>query len=140
MRKRKTYNPKRRVCGEEQVNPRLRTLQGLGEPRYSGNPEHKRNPGDFGLDPPSLPRPSKTLCDAAGIFSRAEALALLQAGLSKGLFSVQDRGGWPQNVWAVTTDGQPLEAQLEGNGTYHGYPMPQEDPLCDEILDRWDRS
>jgi hypothetical protein len=139
MRKRKTYNPKRRVCGEEQVSTRLQALEALGKPRYNGNPEHKRNPGDFGLDPPSLPRPSKALCDDSGIYSRAEALALLQAGLFKGLFSVQDRGGWPQNVWAVTTDGQPLEAQLEGNGIYHGYPMPQEDPLREDIIDRWKR-
>lgn len=140
MRKRKAYNPKRRICDEEQARLRLQALAALPAPHYNGNPEHKRNPGDFGLNPPSLPRPSKTLCDDAGIFSRVEALTLLQAGISRGLFSAQERGGWPQNVWAVTTRGTPLEAQLEGNGIYHGYPMPQEDPLRDEILERWNRA
>jgi hypothetical protein len=139
MRKRKVYNPKRRVCSTEHVATRLQQLNVLGlRPRYSGNPEHKRNPGDFGLDPPSSPRLGKTLCDAAGIHTRAEALKLLTEGISKGVFSAQERGGWPQNVWAVTGDGQALEAQHEGGGVYHGYPMPQDDPLRDEVLARWE--
>lgn len=29
--------------------------------KYGGNPEHKRNPGNFGLTPPSGPRPGKSL-------------------------------------------------------------------------------
>lgn len=29
--------------------------------RYEGSPHHKRNPGDFGLTPPSAPRLDKTL-------------------------------------------------------------------------------
>jgi hypothetical protein len=36
-------------------------------------------------------------------------------------------------------EGQPLEAQLEGDGIYHGYPMPQGDPLRAGILARWRR-
>lgn len=36
---------------------------------YGGNPAHKRNPGDFGLPPPSDPRPFKTLCDEIGVMS-----------------------------------------------------------------------
>jgi hypothetical protein len=107
--------------------------------RYGGNPEHKRNPGDFGLDPPSSPRPGKTLCDVVEIHNRATALALLRTGLRKGLFSVQERSGWPQNVWAVTGDGEPLEAQLEGEGVYHGYPMPQDDPFREDVLARWNQ-
>jgi len=105
---------------------------------YGGNPEHKRNPGDFGLTPPSAPRRDKTLCDEAGIFTRAEALRLLKAGIERGLVSAHDSGP-PQNVWAVTADGIPVEAQLENEGllTYHGYPMPAADPLRREILARW---
>jgi hypothetical protein len=57
--------------------------------RYGGNPEHKRDPGDFGLDPPSSPRPGKTLCDVVQIRTRAASLALLRTGLRKGMFSVQ---------------------------------------------------
>jgi hypothetical protein len=136
MPARRTFNPKRRICSEPEASVRLQALTGQ-TPRYNGNPEHKRNPGDFGLDPPTSPRPGKTLCDAAHIFTRSEAIALLKTGLERGLFSVQERHGWPQNVWAVTGAGLPLEAQLEGNGSYHGYPMPEGDPLRDEVLARW---
>jgi hypothetical protein len=140
MRKRRAYNPKRRLCDAEHVHSRRQAIQALGKtPRYRGNPEHKRNPGDFGLDPPTSPRLGKTLCDEVRILGRAEALKLLETAFVRGFFSVQERGGWPQNVWAVTNDGQPLEAQLEGDGIYHGYPMPQGDPLRDEVLLRWER-
>lgn len=78
----------------------------------------------------------KTLCDAVGIFSSTEALELLRDGFRRKLVSRQQRDGWPQNVWAVTAAGEPLEAQLEGNGIYHGYPMPDNDPLREVILER----
>jgi hypothetical protein len=106
---------------------------------YGGNPEHKKNPGDFGLTPPSGPRPGKSLCDQAGIFSRAEALKYVKLGLKKGLVSDRFTGEWPQNIWAVTNKGIPLEAQLENPilGTYHGYPMPASDPLAEEVIKRW---
>lgn len=107
--------------------------------RYGGNPEHKRNPGDFGLTPPSAPRPDKTLCDAVGVFERKVAKQLLREGIERGLISEQHRGEFPQNVWAVTTQGHPVEARLENAtlGTYHGYPMPPTDPFCENILNRW---
>jgi len=98
-----------------------------------------RNPGDFGLDPLSTPRPGKTLCDQVRIYSHAEALTLLRTGLQRGTFSAQERDGWPQNVWAVTERGEPLEAQLEGQGVYHGYPMPESDPFREKVLERWTR-
>src|SRR5258708_5491016 len=131
MRKRTAFNPKRRLCTDARLAERPQSIEELAKhARYGGNSEHKRNPGDFGLDPPSSPRPGKTLCDVARIHTRAAALALLRTGLRKGMLSVQERGGWPQNVWAVTDDGEPLEAQLEGEGIYHGaftngYPMPR---------------
>jgi hypothetical protein len=53
---------------------------------------------------------------------------------------MQERDGWPQNVWAVTERGEPLEAQLEGQGVYHGYPMAEADPFREKILDRWESS
>ncbi|MBN1296796.1 hypothetical protein JXA80_08435 [bacterium] len=106
---------------------------------YTGNPEHKRNPGDFGLTPPAGQRPAKSLCDTVQIFSRQEALEFLKAGLRKGMVSDQVRGDWPQNIWAVTKDGIPLEAQLENRamGTYHGYPMPESDPFSNEVVKEW---
>jgi hypothetical protein len=42
-------------------------------------------------------------------------------------------------VWAVTDEGDPLEAQLEGEGRYHGYPMPDGDPFREEVLARWEQ-
>ena len=136
--KRRTFNPKRRLCPAEELQLRQQGLSARGgDVRYSGNAEHKRNPGDFGLNPPSGPRPGKTLCDQVGLHSRAEAQALLHAGLQRGAFSAQERDGWPQNVWAVTEKGEPLEAQLEGRGVYHRYPMQEADPFREKVLKRW---
>src|ERR1039457_3146407 len=138
MLRRRTFNPKRRLCPAEALQAWQAVLFArIENVRYSGNPEHKRNPGDFRLDPPSAPRPGKTLCDQVEIFSPAEALTLLQAGLQRGTFSAQERDGWPQNVWAVTARGEPLEAQLERQGVYHGYPMPEADPFREKVLERW---
>jgi hypothetical protein len=140
MRGRRVFNPKRRICDETEARARLEALHDAGAlPSYGGNPEHKRSPGDFGLDPASSSRPGKTLCDAVRIHTRARALELLSEGFSRGLFSVQARGLWPQNVWAVTDEGDPLEAQLEGEGRYHGYPMPDGDPFREEVLARWEQ-
>ena len=40
----------------------------------------------------------------------------------KGMISQARRKGFPQNIWAVTSDGSPVEAQLENasSGIYHG--------------------
>ena len=107
--------------------------------RYGGNPEHKKNPGDFGLTPPVSPRPDKTLCDPAGISSRAEAVALLREGIRRGLVSEKLKGVYPQNVWAVDAAGIAFEAQLEnqGSGTYHGYPMPNNDSFREKVIAAW---
>src|ERR1700690_2373348 len=140
MLKRRTYNPKRRLCAIEVLAARQGALSSqIQKVRYTGNPEHKRNPGDFGLTPPSAPRPGKTLCDEVQVYSRAEALSLLLAGLQRGMFSAQERDGWPQNVWAVTERGEPVEAQLESDGMYHGYPMAESDPFRQTVLKKWTR-
>lgn len=136
MRRKNTLNPKRRL----HADPERSWLTDLGNrARYAGNPEHKRNPGDFGLTPPASPRRGKSLCDGVRIFERREALRLLREGFSRGLVSEQLRNGWPQNVWAVLPDGTPLEAQLENEefGAYHGYPMPSSDVLAPFVVERW---
>jgi len=58
-----------------------------------------------------------------------------------GLVSDRMAGEWPKNVWSVTDDGFAMEAQLENSnlGTYHGYPMPETDPLSQEVIRRWER-
>jgi hypothetical protein len=107
--------------------------------RYGGNPAHKKNPGDFGLIPPALPRDDKSLCDSASIFHQAEALRLLRLGVRRGMISAWDGAGFPKNIWSMTPDGIPLEAQLEnpGNGTYHGYPLEQNDPFRERVISEW---
>jgi hypothetical protein len=136
LAKRQIFNPKRQIAGTL-VQTDLERL--ASTVRYGGNPEHKQNPGNFGLQPPACPRRHKTLCDKAGIFNRELALSLLQAGIRCGLVSELRDTGYPQNVWAVSAEGVPLEAQLEnaGNGTYHGYPMPAEDPFRDIVAAKW---
>lgn len=142
MRRYGQFNPKRRLITPAQAQVRADELGRLAHGvSYGGNPEHKKNPGDFNLTPPSDPRQGKSLCDVAQIFRREEAMKLLQAGLRKGLVSDRMAGAWPKNVWSVTDDGFALEAQLENPelGTYHGYPMPDTDPLAAEVLCRWER-
>ena len=133
---RRRFNDKRRIrpsCQRENLTDLATRVS------YTGNPVHKRNPGDFGLTPPSAHRDDKTLCDSVGIFSIATATRLLRVGIKKGLVSEQTRGSFPQNVWVVDDNGHPLEAQLENRsqGTYHGYPLALNDPFRDEVLTFW---
>ena len=138
-----SFNPKWkiRICSSEDALY-LKNLQ--SKVSYGGNPQHKRNPGDFGLKPPAEPRPAKSLCDAVGVFKRSEALALLRKGIAQGLVSARTNdNGFPQNIWSVIelADGRriPLESQIENPlaGAYHGYPLPQADPMHDLILEKW---
>ena len=137
---RRKLSTKRRLCAVPISAMDMGELSVLaGKAFYGGNPAHKRNPGDFGLTPPSAPREGKTLCDGIGLARRADAEALLREGLRRGLVSVQRRNGWPQNVWAAYRGNFPVEAML-GNpetGEYHGYPMLSYDPLYYEVLKRW---
>lgn len=139
MKKRNTlFNTKRKIHARDPDF--LRLCEKLAKKvNYGGNPEHKKNPGDFGLTPPSGPRKGKSLCDDCGVFTRESALKYLRSGLMKGLVSEQFNGEWPQNIWAVMTNGMPLEAQLENSilGTYHGYPIPSSDPFGDEVIKQW---
>jgi hypothetical protein len=132
------FNPRRKFLAiDTDALTRLADL--ANRACYGGNPEHKKNPGDFGLTPPASPRQGKSLCDVAQIFKREEALRLLREGIRKGMVSDREDHGWPKNVWSVTKNGIPMEAQLENpmTGCYHGYPMPGSDPLASEVLVRW---
>jgi hypothetical protein len=134
-------NPKRKLAPPPATPHDVEALRLLAQrARYTGNPVHKRNAGDFKLLPPASARPGKTLRDGAAIFRRAEASELLRSGIERGLVSVAGRGDWPQNVWAVAPNGVALEAMLEQeeHGTYHGYPMQVNDPLADEVRRRWE--
>jgi hypothetical protein len=88
------YSTKRQLADLRQWPPER--LKQLGERLlYGGNPEHKRNPGDFGLTPPSGARIGKMLCDDVGIFNRQVALELLRSGVAAGLISERCVNGWP---------------------------------------------
>ena len=81
----------------------------------------------------------KTLCDSVNIFQKSEAEALLREGVRRGLISRRIVNNFPQNIWVVTENGQPLEGQLENSekGVYHGYPLPKSDPFYLVVLARW---
>ncbi|MGO9460669.1 MAG: hypothetical protein ACLPWS_04110 [Rhodomicrobium sp.] len=132
------FNPKRKLAAADHWTPIQRTSH-ASRARYGGNPEHKRNPGDYGLTPPASPRPGKTLCDADQPLLKAEAERLLKDGLRKGMISQRESGTWPQNVWAVSDDGQVFEAQLENEvqGIYHGYPLQVNDDFRATVLSEW---
>jgi hypothetical protein len=139
MKRRTAYNPKRRIADFNQDTVEVGKLLAAAA-RYGGNPEHKSRPSDFGLTPPTSPRAGKTLCDKLRNFSRADARQLLNDGFVKGMISLQNHDGWPQNVWAVLDD-EAYEAQLENRsqGVYHGYPMPADDDFRRLVILEWKR-
>jgi hypothetical protein len=138
MKPRRGYNPKRRLAPRDCWSTEEREVRAR-EIRYGGNPEHKLDPSAYGLGPVLNPRPGKTLCDANGPFPKEEAEKLLKQAATKGMISRQIRNGWPQNVWAVSDDGQAFEGQLENAaiGVYHGYPMSNNDDFRAVILAAW---
>ncbi len=134
------YNSKRNILStpnylllKDNLEKRSLTL------RYDGKPEHKLNPGDFGLTPPACGRLDKSLCDLVKIFTHKEALKLLRKGFSKGMVDTREHRGWPRHIWVVMDDNTVLEAKpsMPGEGIYHGYPLPKDDPLVDEVLAKW---
>lgn len=130
----------------KQRNPKRRLHPGLDEARarelaevlqYRGSPLHKRAPGDFGLTPPSAPRPGKSLCDGAGIVSIDRARSLLTEGVLHGLVSPDADEHYPKYVWAVSK-GFVLEARCDDydRATYHGYPLEPSDPMAEIVRAR----
>lgn len=110
--------------------------------QYEGSPLHKRNPGDFGLTPPSAPRADKTLCDEAHVFQVQVAKDLLLSAIDGGIVSEGTASpGFPKQLWVVDSTGQVFEAMHGGSqtGRYHGYPIRRTDPLFDEIVTAWNR-
>lgn len=107
---------------------------------YEGSPHHKRNPGNFGLVPPAAPRLNKTLCDEARLLDKAAASELFARAIDRGLVSeATTADGFPKQLWVVDDRGQVFEAMHGGSrpGCYHGYPIRREDPLFQEVSQRW---
>ncbi|GAB6050609.1 hypothetical protein JCM16106_14570 [Hydrogenophilus islandicus] len=67
---------------------------------------------------------------------------MLEEAFRRGFVSQTEDKGWPKAVWAVTDEGVVLEARLDNaeRGSYHGYPVPESDPLAAEIRKRWKMS
>ena len=108
--------------------------------RYRPSPYHKAAPaGDGTLA--AKPRPDKTLCDGLTSSQCPNGPALLKSGFQSGMVSRRQRGGWPQNVWAVGSDGTVYEAQLTnaGLGEYHGYPLAKANGFARFIAEEWNR-
>lgn len=129
-------NPKRRL----HPNPDLKQLGRFADQvAYGGHPHHKRSPGDFGLTPPSSPRPNKSLCDGVGIFQREVAQHLLVSGMRRGIVSPDTADEFPRYVWSVTDEGIVLEARCDDprRGRYHGYPLEPCDPMTELVRQRW---
>lgn len=108
---------------------------------YTGNPVHKKNPGDYNLSPPSNPLPHKSLCDKTGVFTKSTALKILRESVIRGLISDQMRGGFPAIIWGVA-NGIAVEARLDNEqlGTYHAYPMQEGDPFSTHIVNLWNQN
>ena len=140
MRRRAGFNPKRRLVadGVWTASRRASLVEHLA---HGGNPEHKARPNDYGLSPPTNPRPGKTLCDAQAPFPRQDAYDLLVSGVMRCMSSERCSGEVPQNIWAVLGNETAYEAQLENatQCTYHGYPMPNDDDFRAVILREWSR-
>jgi hypothetical protein len=138
MKKHIGYNPKRRIAPPDTLSADERHAFSASV-NYGGNPEHKRSPADYGLTPPVQPRPGKTRCDGNRQILKEEATEILRNGLLKGMFSQCEASQWPKNIWSVSAMDEVFEAQLENvaQGTYHGYPLPENDDFRRVVKQEW---
>lgn len=140
-RAKKPGKPPRTVENRKLVRTRPREAERLRlceKVVYTGNPAHKRDPGDFGLNPPAAAKRNKTLCDNAEIFRKKRAQELLSNGVAEGLWDERTDQGFPKIVWCVEGE-LVLEAQLENatKGEYHGYPLLDTDPYRQVVFARY---
>ncbi len=131
-------NPKRRI-----VLPGHFTAAELADfavrARYEGSALHKLKPADYDFDPPTNPRPSKSVCDDLRVVRAAEARALLRTAFAHGLISACDPRELPKYAWAVDGHGEAYEAKLGRNG-YHGYRLGLDDKVMrDWVIDEWSK-
>jgi hypothetical protein len=132
-------NPKRRVAPPDCLSATQKDALARAV-RYVGSGHHKRNPADYGLERTN-PRPTKSLCDLNRPVLLTEALALLNGGIALGMFSAPGGDGFPKFIWGVSANGEVFEAKTDAGdgsgGTYHGYPLEDEDAMRDYITAIW---
>ena len=134
MPRRRGNGRKRRIARMGEVDPGV--LDRLAsDARYVGSAHHKREPMDYGFDPPVNPRENKSVC---GPVRRAEAEALFREGVRRRMVSAFCKGELPKYVWAVDSDGRAYEAVLGSGRDYHGYVLSRDDPdQRDEVIEEW---
>ena len=125
MPKRDGNNPKRRIEPVQRVDwDHMAWLK--QNARYAGSAHHKGTPADYRFNPPTSPRPSKSLCEAASSVLLAEAQELFLKGIDLGMVSTYREGDYPKYIWAVDEDEDTTvyEAVIsKGSNTYHGYAL-----------------
>jgi hypothetical protein len=137
-RKHRSVSPDRRIAPTGRIS--ATDLGALANRlTYGGSSYHKLRANDYGLTPPSSPRPHKSPCDDVRDVPKAEARRLLREGLRRGMVSALARGGVPKYVWAVARDGLVFEAKTHPPDTvYHGYRLLEDDAdMRDEVMREW---
>lgn len=138
MPKRQGNNPKRRIVLRGTLDSKdLHHL--ASEVFYLGSPHHKRNPADYGFQPPVSPRPHKPLCDVKRVVKQEEAETFFRESINRGLVSTHSESRFPKYVWAVDGNGEAYEAKLGHDGhSYHGYRLGDDDQAMQQwVIEEW---
>ena len=129
-------NPKRRIVPVGYFTP-AELNEFAARARYEGSALHKLKPADYGFQPPTNPRPAKSVCDDIRIIKRREAGDLLRAGFAWGMVSACEPVSMPKYAWAVDSSQEAYEAKL-GRGGYHGYRLGKDDrDMRDWVIEEW---
>ena len=138
MPRREGNNPKRRIAPRGEID--IADLERFARrARYLGSAHLKRSPADWGFNPPTNPRPHKSLCDGSGAVRRREASALLREGFLRGMVGGLGAGGLPKYVWSVDSRGRVYEAKIGRDGRgYHGYELGRDDEaMRRRVMEEW---
>ena len=131
-------NPKRRIVPVGYFTP-AELNEFAARARYEGSALHKLRPADYGFQPPTNPRPSKSVCDDIRVIKRREAGDLLRAGFARGMVSACEPMSMPKYAWAVDAGQEAYEAKL-GRGGYHGYRLGKDDrDMRDWVIEEWNQ-
>lgn len=140
MKKYTGNNPKRRIARAGHfTEDQLTDFAGTG--RYRGSAHHKSRPADYRFDPPTSPRPSKSLCDDKRVIRLEEATRLFKDGIARGMVSIMEQqDGLPKYVWTQDEQGDVYEAKIGYDGrSYHGYRLGEDDRMREWVIDEWKR-
>lgn len=131
-------NPKRRLAAADALTAEEREKL-ASKVEYDGSGHHKRFPANYGFNPPTSPRPSKSLCDGKRIILKAEAQALLKSGAERGMINAHSYSGFPKFIWSVDAEGEVYEAKTDENsvGHYHGYRLEEDDAMRELVKKNW---